>query len=96
LQVTNADPSEPLYLPVGPSRQSYVGGSYFPNQGAASSASASAGPSQASSGVATVAADGKGRPLNTLGEKAPLVHLDGGLYQEPAPDTVPAPPAYSQ
>jgi hypothetical protein len=36
--------------------------------------------------------DGKGRPLNVGGEKAPLVHLDGGAYQE-QPRT-PAPPAY--
>jgi len=29
--------------------------------------------------------DGKGRPVDLPPEKAPLVHLDGGLYQEPLP-----------
>lgn len=38
--------------------------------------------------------DGKGRPLNIGGEKAPLVHLDGRAYEE-QPRT-PAPPAYME
>jgi len=44
------------------------------------------------SGPATSNMDGKGRPLNLGGEKAQLVHLDGGAYQE-QPRT-PAPPSY--
>jgi len=44
------------------------------------------------SGPAISNMDGKGRPLNLEGEKAQLVHLDGGAYQE-QPRT-PAPPAY--
>lgn len=88
LQVTNADPATPVYPPIGPSRQSYLGGS--------------AGPSAIGIGRQTVdrtagtqGVDGKGRPLNVVGEKVPLVHLDGELYQEPAPDApAPAPPAY--
>jgi hypothetical protein len=46
------------------------------------------------SGQATPTVDGKGRPLNLGGEKALLVHLDGGAYQE-QPRT-PAPPAYME
>jgi len=30
--------------------------------------------------------DGRGRPLSMPPEKAPLVHLDGALYQEPSRD----------
>lgn len=37
--------------------------------------------------------DGKGRQMNLQGEKAALVHLDGGAYQDT--DT-PAPPAYME
>ncbi len=37
--------------------------------------------------------DGKGRQLNLIGEKVPLVHLDGGAYQEAS---TPAPPAYME
>ncbi|KAF8969553.1 hypothetical protein BDZ97DRAFT_2055649 [Flammula alnicola] len=103
LQVTNAEPSSPLYPPT-PARQSYIGASYYANQPVASSSSSSsavAGPSGSSnsSQPSSSGVDGKGRPLNTRGEKAPLVHLDGGLYQEPAPDAElpasPAPPAYA-
>ena len=87
LQVTNADPATPLYPPAGPSRQSYFGGQHDVG-------SSSAGPSAAAASAAPPV-DGKGRPLNLLGEKAPLVHLDGGLYQEPEPDApAPGPPAY--
>ncbi|KAF8163673.1 hypothetical protein B0H34DRAFT_672623 [Crassisporium funariophilum] len=87
LQVTNAEPSSP----------------YQPYAEASSSSSAGAGPSAGSSSGAQAAAsptyptDGKGRPLNTLGEKAAMVHLDGGLYQQPPPGAAPAgaaPPAY--
>ena len=47
------------------------------------------------SAARATAVDGKGRPLNVAGEKAPLVHLDGSLYQEPTPSApTPAPPAY--
>ena len=41
--------------------------------------------------------DGKGRPVDMPPEKAPLVHLDGGLYQEPPsrnPNSANEPPAY--
>lgn len=38
--------------------------------------------------------DGKGRHLGTGGEKAPLVHLDGGAYEERS--RTPAPPAYME
>jgi len=38
--------------------------------------------------------DGKGRPLNILPEKAPLVHLDGALYQQPRRGSETAPPVY--
>ena len=37
--------------------------------------------------------DGKGRQLYLRGEKVPLVHLDGGAYQEAS---TPAPPAYME
>jgi len=46
-----------------------------------------------------VSADGKGRPLNLRGEKAGLVLLDGGAYQDPLlsePPSTPAPPAYAE
>ena len=53
--------------------------------------------------AAAAAVDGKGRPVNLGGEKAPLVHLDGGRYEEPlvqiggpsSSSNEPAPPAYS-
>ncbi|KAF8808970.1 hypothetical protein BYT27DRAFT_6529697 [Phlegmacium glaucopus] len=57
-----------------------------------SSLSMGSGPSQQAPSY-----DGKGRPLNMPPEKAPLVHLDGGLYEEPpssGPRTANAPPAY--
>lgn len=38
--------------------------------------------------------DGKGRPLGMGGEKVPLVHLDGGAYEERS--RTPAPPAYME
>lgn len=41
--------------------------------------------------------DGKGRPLNMHPEKPPLVHLDGGAYQQPTTDRARSenePPAY--
>ncbi|KAF9532843.1 hypothetical protein CPB83DRAFT_890511 [Crepidotus variabilis] len=48
-----------------------------------------------SSGVGRVrVTDGKGRPLNTRGEKAALVHLDGGAFQ--GRTQTPAPPAYME
>jgi len=37
--------------------------------------------------------DGKGRPLDMGGEKAAMVHLDGGAYGE---SSTPAPPAYME
>jgi hypothetical protein len=37
--------------------------------------------------------DGKGRPLDMRGEKATMVHLDGGAYSE---SPTPAPPAYRE
>jgi len=63
-------------------------------------ASSSAGPSSVS-GSSSAPRDGKGRPLVLVGEKAPLVHLDGGMYEqqpEPVPvvHTGPAPPAYAE
>lgn len=43
--------------------------------------------------------DGKGRPVDLQGQMVPLVHLDGGAYEEPvvapARGGVPMPPAYS-
>ncbi|TFK23434.1 hypothetical protein FA15DRAFT_757212 [Coprinopsis marcescibilis] len=59
-----------------------------------------------SGGVSAAAAaplvDGKGRQINTKGEKQPIVHLDGGRYEETAqtvgttqPVAGPAPPAYT-
>lgn len=50
-----------------------------------------------SSGVESI--DGKGRPMDIRGEKAALVHLDGGAYQDPLPSErpgTPAPPAYAE
>jgi hypothetical protein len=44
------------------------------------------------SGPSMSSFDGKGRPFNLGGEKAPLVHLDGGTYEERS--RTPAPPAY--
>ena len=43
--------------------------------------------------------DGKGRPSNMLPEKAPIVHLDGALYQQPprgGPRAETAPPDYME
>lgn len=43
--------------------------------------------------------DGKGRPANMLPEKAPIVHLDGALYQQPprgGPRSGTAPPDYME
>ena len=82
LQVTNADPATPLHPAAGSSRQSYQG--------------RAGGVRESVDGAArATAVDGKGRPLNVAGEKAPLVHLDGSLYQEPTPSApTPAPPAY--
>ena len=107
LQVTNADPPS-----------SYDRGSiYDPNvyyaEGSSSSSAAAgssslAGRSGGASSGSTFVMDGKGRPLNMAGEKVPIVHLDGGLYERPAPDvqtgfgnattqpTGPAPPAYTE
>lgn len=48
--------------------------------------------SSSSSGRARVT-DGKGRPVNARGEKAALVHLDGGAFAQPP---APAPPAYME
>jgi len=61
--------------------------------------SSSAGPSSVS-GSSSAPRDGKGRPLVLVGEKAPIVHLDGGVYeQQPEPvavvQTGSAPPAYT-
>jgi len=104
LQVTNADPSSMDYgydasLVAGPSAMiggaATAGPSTLGTIAAVSSSSATSSP--APSQAAQV--DGKGRPLNTAGDKAAVVHLDGGAYQEPAPGTTqppsgPAPPAY--
>ncbi|KAH6902301.1 hypothetical protein BKA70DRAFT_668798 [Coprinopsis sp. MPI-PUGE-AT-0042] len=65
--------------------------------------SSSAGYPAASSAVPAYPTDGKGRPVNTMGEKSPIVHLDGGRYEEPGPSTSgtthppsgPPPPAYT-
>lgn len=93
LHIANADPG------FGSPDNSF---SYGNNAEASSSAAAGPGPSSAAAGSSSAATqvDGKGRPLNTSGEKAPLVHLDGGAYQAPEPGTTnpppgPAPPAYS-
>ena len=106
LQVTNADTSSILGSPgpvrssvlAGPGPSSSAFGAAFAS-GSGSGAGGSAGPS-ASTATRPSVTDGKGRPLNMLGEKAPLVHLDGGLYQEPLPGQVrtpgPAPPAYME
>ncbi|PPQ74780.1 hypothetical protein CVT26_004888 [Gymnopilus dilepis] len=95
LQVTNAEPSSPSSRN---SREIYDPNFYYSGQyEAASSSSLTAGPS----GSSTSGVDGKGRPLNLRGEKAPLVHLDGSLYQEPDPAArrsvaSPAPPEYRE
>lgn len=75
--------------------------SYQHNQGASgSSAGYAVGSSSATPAYPT---DGKGRPVNMGGEKAPIVHLDGGRYEEPGPSTSgtthppsgPPPPMYT-
>ncbi|PPQ99214.1 hypothetical protein CVT24_009233 [Panaeolus cyanescens] len=96
LQVINADP-----YTSGGSFAAYETAGSSSGAGASGSGSGSGlGAAGASSSAAAAAAvDGKGRPINTLGEKAPLVHLDGGMYQEPAPGQLPAgaaPPAYGE
>ena len=83
LQVTNADPPS-----------SYDRGSiYDPNvyyaEGSSSSSAAAgssslAGPSGGASSASAFVMDGKGRRRNTSREKVPIVHLDGGLYEQPA------------
>ncbi|KAJ2929582.1 hypothetical protein H1R20_g7513, partial [Candolleomyces eurysporus] len=94
LQVINPDNS--YTFSSGGGASSAVAG------GSSSSAAYSSG--AGSSSAAAPAVDGKGRPINFGGEKAPLVHLDGGRYEEPlgpAPaggpssSGEPAPPAYS-
>lgn len=93
LQVTNAEPSSLSYRASGV----YDPQAYYAGQGDASSSSGGAGPSSEGSQAGS-STDGKGRPLNLRGEKAALVHLDGGLYQEPSsemPPPGPAPPAYN-
>jgi hypothetical protein len=107
LQVTNADPPS-----------SYDRGSiYDPNvyyaEGSSSSSAAAgssslAGRSGGTSSGSAFVMDGKGRPLNMAGEKVPIVHLDGGLYERPLPDAQmgfgnataqspgQAPPAYTE
>jgi hypothetical protein len=124
LQVTNAEPSSPYdrgsiydpnaYYAEGSSSSSAA---HNPNthyrEGSSSSSTAAgssslAAPSGGASSAGAVVRDGKGRPFNTAGEKMPLVHLDGGLYQQPVPGvqmglgnattqpTGPAPPAYTE
>ena len=113
LQVTNnAEPSSPY------DRGSiYDPNAYYAESSSSSSAavagpssSSSAGPSGGTSNASSsaFAMDGKGRPLNMSGEKVPIVHLDGGLYQQPVPGVQmgfgnapsqppgPAPPAYAE
>ncbi|KAH6906925.1 hypothetical protein BKA70DRAFT_1285832 [Coprinopsis sp. MPI-PUGE-AT-0042] len=63
----------------------------------------SAGYPTASSTVPIYPTDGKGRPVNSTGEKAPIVHLDGGRFEELGASTSgithspsdPPPPAYT-
>ncbi|RXW22072.1 hypothetical protein EST38_g3783 [Candolleomyces aberdarensis] len=96
LQVINPDNSY-TFSSGGGASSAVAGGSS--SSGAAYSSGAG------SSSAAASAVDGKGRPINFGGEKAPLVHLDGGRYEEPhlpvsagGPSTSsgdPAPPAYS-
>ncbi|KDR73703.1 hypothetical protein GALMADRAFT_142159 [Galerina marginata CBS 339.88] len=99
LQVTNGEPSSP-----GANESGIYNPNAYYSAEASSSSSTAAGPStsggsQAGSSSTGGVIDGKGRPLNFRGEKAPLVHLDGGVFEERAPDAPivgPAPPAYSE
>jgi len=50
-----------------------------------------AGPSSSTSSPTPI--DGKGRLLDTRGEKVPMVHLDGGAFNESSSS---APPAYRE
>ena len=59
----------------------------------AQNSSGTPGLSVVGSSSSAAQSDGKGRPLNTMGEKAAFVHLDGGAYQVPS---TPAPPAYME
>jgi len=61
--------------------------------GSASSSSSMGGAASSSSQEEAPLYDEQGRPLNMPPEKAPLVHLDGTLYQQP-PSGSRAPPAY--
>ena len=123
LQVTNAEPSSPYdrgsiydpnaYYAEGSSSSSaaYNSNAHYPEGSSSSSTAAGsslAAPSGGASSTGAGARDGKGRPFNTAGEKMPLVHLDGGLYQQPGSGaqmgfgnpstqpTGPAPPAYTE
>ncbi|PPQ86904.1 hypothetical protein CVT25_009790 [Psilocybe cyanescens] len=92
LQVTNAEPetlddSMSIYE-SGPS----VAGPSGSGSGSAAANTASQAQAGSSSSSAGGAAGGSGRPLSARAEKAGLVHLDGGLYQTPAP----GPPAYTE
>ena len=60
--------------------------------------SSSDGPSSVGGSSQAASRNGKGRPLVVVGEKAPVVHLDGGIFEDrqPEPVPVPAPPAYSE
>lgn len=78
---------------------SYLGSS--PPQG--SNLGSPSSPVGGSSGQQSSAVDGKGRPIDTRGQFVPLVHLDGGAYEEPLPSGSAAggrtsesqPPAYN-
>ncbi|KIM48664.1 hypothetical protein M413DRAFT_21015 [Hebeloma cylindrosporum] len=102
LQVTNADsspyPGGSVYDPNAYYAEGSSSSSAYYAEGSSSGAGPSSSSAAASNSSAFAAADGKGRPLNTRGEKAPIVHLDGGLYQQPVPgvQTGPAPPAYTE
>ena len=107
LQVTNAEPSSPY-----DTGSIYDPNAYYAEGSSSSSAAAGSsslvGPSGGAASAGAFATDGKGRPFNTAGEKVPIVHLDGGLYQQPVPGaqmgsgnattqpTGPAPPAYTE
>jgi hypothetical protein len=94
LQVINPDNSY-TFSSGGGASSAVAGGS---SSSAAAAAFAAGSPSPPPGTV-----DGKGRPIRLGGEKAPLVHLDGGLYEEPlvqiggpsSSSNDPAPPAYS-
>ncbi|TEB39666.1 hypothetical protein FA13DRAFT_17745 [Coprinellus micaceus] len=73
-----------------------------PPQGASALASPTSPIGGSSSGHRTnPSVDGKGRPIDTRGQFVPIVHLDGGVYEEPPRNVVagrsndPLPPAYS-